>query len=283
MAYEKSNKGKEMHERVCVEAALALFEGKRVVHVKGFESGLDFADAETAAAAKLLLSRLEEFDIVVWEGSDLERDSYTAVLEHAPAALVAFKYKDDKLDEKWSRVSACVEVEDRSERLCVAALSTTRARCVLCLGGDDGVAQDASMCPPQVNFHLYECGRWTIPEHVLERPALARGLGRGAIITTESAFQSIDEAATSTRYFLASNNRLVIKRSILLPTAGLGLFTAVPLLRGQRVCDYVGDELTTIEAMRYTHFMTPSFVTTPARFQTRRQVLFNAPWSAVLC
>lgn len=243
-----------------VDGALALFEGKRIVHVKGFESGLDFDDVETAASAKSILSRIEQFDIVVWDGGDLRQDSFTAILERASAELVAFKLKNDKLDERWNQIFACVEIEDRSQRLGIAALGATRSRCVLCLGGDRSVAEDALACSPEVTFHVFDCGRWTTPDLVFERSALARGLDRGATISSsESAIDCFDEVATSTRYFLASNNRLVVKTSVLLPAAGLGLFTAVPLLRGQHVCDYVGDELSTIEAMRYT--MSPDLCT----------------------
>ncbi|KAJ8609548.1 hypothetical protein CTAYLR_006016, partial [Chrysophaeum taylorii] len=125
-------------------APLRLSKLKRVVHLKGFASNLDFEDAETAAAARSVLRwlRAAAVDAIVWDGDDLDSSSFTHVVDAAyrglGVALVAFKYSGDKatFEKSWDgRRVLCVLVDDppvlqtgdRHVRLGVSALYATRA------------------------------------------------------------------------------------------------------------------------------------------------------------
>lgn len=67
------------------DRCVALFQEKRIVHVKGFGSGLDFKDAETMAAAASLLDwlRRSAVDVVVWDGDDFSTSSFSNVVARA--------------------------------------------------------------------------------------------------------------------------------------------------------------------------------------------------------
>lgn len=62
------------------------------------------------------------------------------------------------------------------------------------------VAEEASLCPAEVTFHVFSCGRWK--GVFMERHALAAS--SGATIALECSLTA-DEAATSTRWFLVSH------------------------------------------------------------------------------
>lgn len=156
-----------------------LDEGKTAVHVKGFGRSLDFSDANTAAAEKLMIDMLVERapDCLVFDGDDLRPDSFTAVIPKVARLVdprpqvVAFLRREDanRFAASWEfeqpdldldRLDVYLQPDSLNwQELGEAALLQTGATDAYCLGGGPTLEFEFETCPETVRFHLFSVTR----------------------------------------------------------------------------------------------------------------------------
>eukprot|EP00192_Tetraselmis_astigmatica_P019956 CAMPEP_0117665688 /NCGR_PEP_ID=MMETSP0804-20121206/9955_1 /TAXON_ID=1074897 /ORGANISM="Tetraselmis astigmatica, Strain CCMP880" /LENGTH=197 /DNA_ID=CAMNT_0005473141 /DNA_START=99 /DNA_END=692 /DNA_ORIENTATION=- len=149
-----------------------------VVHIKGFASGIDFSQPSAAGAVQAISRFVDDLQptTIVFDGDRYSTSSFTELVRRLSESreLLAFKYDTPEnlrtLGESWYGISSTVKgvlvplegEEDHSPQMYAhlgrAALECTGAGVVVCLGGGDTVALEASE-NPRVQFHVWPIQR----------------------------------------------------------------------------------------------------------------------------
>ena len=243
-----------------VEEFEAASYGK-MVHVKGFASGLDLSEDEEAragAAAAVAAIGALGCDTVVWDGDALHArgGSFTSVVERCVvlgARALAVRRRglcrderddDDRggeaaFERDWRGIAvACVLLPaaagaaDDFAALGLAALELTGAEDVVCLGGGEVTRRELELAPPHVRFRHFACGRATGGAKGGVERSWLEGLARPNLVHGEASRDGLEVRASR------------------LAGAGSGLFAAREFARGAIVCEYVGAELRTADALK---------------------------------
>jgi len=171
--------------RRAIESSGCMHATSRLVHIKGFTSGLAIL---TVPQLSEVVNKLVEFirkkkvNTIVWDGDNYAEDSFTCVLpslqkELPEVQFIAFlttceRYKrwnnDKGFDGSWNDRLERLQVfmiddkctsGDRYDRLGILALQATQAELVIAIGGGMVVRQEYDARPSGVNFVLFNALR----------------------------------------------------------------------------------------------------------------------------
>ena len=131
----------------------------KIVHLKGFASGINYEQQEEARTATIAFILALQPQMIVWDGDDFGDDSFTALIPMLSTAspdlrFVAFRCTEEScaFQESWKRTSPNIDLflvdsvqPKEYVQLASKAWDTTLSSHFVCFGGAKGILDEYTL------------------------------------------------------------------------------------------------------------------------------------------